>query len=259
VHANEGTLRLDARLVDVSTGVATEARSVQGPVQDLFALEHALAEALVDREVQGWTVLRAEELTDAVALGTLFGRLASRPTEGPAPTIERRPETPAAPPTKKVCKRVDATTDPIEGTTVREARAPLTRFVQTGEQTLLHLRLPAMQGMRPNALVSDPALYSGHPVPVELLLADGTLITLHSRGSPTASTEIGGGVEGTFAVVGAEIQGMSTGLSVPTLGLGLWLSRYLIKHLEGRAFRAAVLIVAGLAGAGLVVRALLRA
>ncbi|MCA9669827.1 MAG: sulfite exporter TauE/SafE family protein [Myxococcales bacterium] len=46
----------------------------------------------------------------------------------------------------------------------------------------------------------------------------------------------------------------------PALAVGMWLSRSLIKRLgDGKAFRVAVLVVAGLAGVGLVVRALLRA
>lgn len=202
VHASGGVLRLDARLVSVETGVAAEAASVEGSLTELFALEHELATRLVGG---AWTPLGPQDVQTA-DLTALFGGPA-RPAG--APTVERRPANPAPPPTAKVCKRVESIQDPIDGVTRRTASAPLMVVSESPAGVVMTLRLPAMLGMKVNGLVGDPALYRGD-YDVQLLLTDGTLITLPPQGTITPSASIGGGVEARFELPPAVIEALAS-------------------------------------------------
>ncbi len=207
VHANGNTIRLDARVVSVETGVATEAETVSGPNTQLFALEHQLAKQLVPDA--DWPEPTPSDMVNATnMLGALAKLWPDEP--GGEPTIERRPADPAPPVDKKPCKRVDVETDKISGETIKTAALPLGSVRQDPDGTVLTLRIAMMKGFTVNTATSDPAIHSGGSIPVELLLTDGTLVRLYSYGMPTAEARVGGGMAVTFRLNEAVLQAFAS-------------------------------------------------
>lgn len=79
------------------------------------------------------------------------------------------------------------------------------------------------------------------------------------RASLAAIFTIGLGITIVSRVVAREITWLDLHLGIlllPALFIGLWISRYLHGHVEGRGLRIAILVVAALAAVGLLVRAL---
>jgi TolB-like protein len=207
VHANGDQIRIDARFVTVETGIATDAETVSGPNTQLFALEHQLAKQLVPDA--DWPEPKPADMVNASGLMQLWTSVWSDEPGG-EPTIERRPANPAPPVEKKPCKRVAVEADKISGNTVKTADLPLGSVRQDPEGTVLTLRIAMMKGFSVNTATSDPAIHSGGSIPVELLLTDGTLVTLYSYGMPTAEARVGGGMAVTFRLNEAVMQAFAS-------------------------------------------------